>query len=199
MHTLCLGTNPIGWRAFITRKDEAAFQEIAQAVWKRDQWQCQYCGVVMQSGQEIVNVDGCYTNNQLPNLATACPFCAQCGFLESVGFEKYGGGTLIYLPEISQAYLNGLCYPLFKAIYNKNRFEGLAQRTYHTLSLRSQLVEKHLGSNTSDPAVLGRIITESVKTIQSDTFLAQLRLLPMRAAFKERLEGIADELMDYSL
>ena len=41
--------------------------------------------------------------NKVSNLVTACCFCGQCCFLESVSVGKYGGGTLIYLPEIDQA------------------------------------------------------------------------------------------------
>jgi len=39
-------------------------------------------------------------------------------FLESVGVGGYGGGALVYIPEIEQVELNVLCHVLFCAITN---------------------------------------------------------------------------------
>ena len=70
---------------------------------ERDNYTCQYCGFQAKEYQEIVNLDGNYTNNKLSNMVTACCFCSQCLFLQSVGLDEMGGGQLIYLPEMSQA------------------------------------------------------------------------------------------------
>ena len=65
---------------------------------------------------EVINKDENYKNNTLDNMVTACPLCAQYSFLEHVGQGEFGGGTLIYLPEVSAESLNGLCHVLFCAM-----------------------------------------------------------------------------------
>ena len=187
MPSLFLQVNPQGWRHFISRKNDPAFLKLAKKVWARDQFECQYCGIVMQAHQEVINIDSTYTNNALSNLATACSLCAQCGFLESIGPSIYGGGTLIYLPEISQARLNGFCYPVFEAIQNETSEETVANKIYRSLSIRAQLVEKYLGEGMSDPMVLGQLLVESDLSCDCSAFISDLRLLPMQAAFKNQV------------
>jgi intracellular multiplication protein IcmJ len=197
---LPLTTNPEGWLYFVERKHDTKFLALAQQVWDRDQLQCQYCSVPLKMGQEVVNADGCYTNNALNNLRTACQFCVQCGFLESVGAGSYGGGLLIYLPELTQVHLNGLCYALFRAIQYATPEEIVAQQAYQSLSLRAQLVENHLGAGMSDPKIFGQLLVESGLHAESDTFIANLRLLPLRAAFKEQIaNGIRYEALGYTV
>ena len=55
---------------------------------------------------EVINLDGNYRRNKPSNLATACPFCTQCFFLDAIGSSDLGGGRIIYFPELSQAELN---------------------------------------------------------------------------------------------
>lgn len=187
MHSLRLSANPQGWRHFMSRKYDREFTQFAQQVWQRDRFCCQYCGVAMQTGQEVINVNGQYTQNQLDNLVTACGFCAQCGFLESIGTNSYGGGMLIYLPELSQAHLNGFCYALFAAMLDGTEKENTAQQYHRSLNLRAQLVEQHLGTGMSDPAVLGQLLVETGLQPRPDTLVAHLRLLPARGVFKEQI------------
>src|SRR5688572_30086292 len=106
MHDLQLAANLDGWRLFVRRREDKAFHPISQRIYQRDYYTCQYCAFQAKEFQEIVNLDGNYHNNKFSNLVTACCFCSQCLFLESVGLDEMGGGQLIYLPELSQADLN---------------------------------------------------------------------------------------------
>jgi intracellular multiplication protein IcmJ len=197
MYSLALKANPQGWRHFMARKHDKSFEKIADIIWKRDNFSCGCCGVHMQTGLEVLNIDDCYTNNALENLLTACAFCIQCRFLDSVGLSKYGGGTLVYLPEIKQSHLNGFCYALFKAMQSSTPEENIAQKTYRRLSARAQLVEEELGTGMSDPAVFGQLLIESGVQPMPSTFLNDLRLLPMWAAFKEKIaHGVIYESME---
>ena len=188
MHRLQLTANPQGWRYFMSRKNDSAFVRFSRQVWERDQCTCQYCGFQAREGQEVVNLDHDYTHNRLSNLITACVFCAQCGFLESLGAGSYGGGTLLYLPELSQVHLNGFCYHIFSAIFAKTAGEDTAQQQYRSLKLRSQLIEEQLGSGMSDPSVFGQLLIESGIKPAAKTLIAHLRLLPARAVFKTQFE-----------
>src|SRR3990167_8073034 len=118
MHPLELSVSLTNFSQFISRKANKAFQELARAAWVRDNFTCQYCGFESKKYQEVVNRDGNYRDNALKNVVTACCFCTQCQFIESVGEQGYGGGTLIYFPEMSQAEINALCHVLFCAMVN---------------------------------------------------------------------------------
>ncbi len=94
------------WRLFAARKADTAFANFSEKILERDRYTCQFCGFQAKQFQEVVNLDHNYRNNKAANMATACCFCAQCFFIEAVGQSEYGGGTLIYLPEVKQVDLN---------------------------------------------------------------------------------------------
>ena len=129
----------------------------------------------------------------MSNLATACCYCSQCFFLESVGVGGYGGGTLIYLPELSQPELNSLCHVLFCAITNDTGYKNSAQTIYRGFKLRSQAIEDKFGEGTSDPAIFGHLLIDSghVDNDRSERLLQDVRLLPSRAKFRKQIEGWA--------
>lgn len=190
MHLIQLNANVEGWRIFTARKADPAFQEFSKKVFRRDNYTCRFCNFQAREYQEVVNFDQNYQNNKLSNLVTACCFCTQCFFLESVGISGYGGGTLIYLPEISQTNLNSFCHVLFCAIANNTDYKNTAQNIYRTFKLRSQLVETQFGDGTSNPAILGQLLLESYpsQSLDVQNILKDLRLLPSRASFKMQIE-----------
>ena len=116
--------SPGAWRLYSGRKADPRFKSYELKVFQRDRYTCQFCGFQARLFQDIVNLDGDYSNNQLANLVTSCCFCAQCCFLESVGVGGYGGGTLVYLPELSQSEVNSLCHVLFCAITNDTGYKN---------------------------------------------------------------------------
>ena len=159
--SLTLAVSPGNWRLFNARRSDPAFAKFAEKVLERDNHTCQYCGFQAKQFQEVINQDNNYQNNKLSNLATACCFCAQCSFLEAVGKGDYGGGTLVYLPEMTQEELNGLCHVLFCAISNATSYRNDAQSIYRDLKLRSKPVEEKLGEGLSQPALFGQILLEA--------------------------------------
>jgi intracellular multiplication protein IcmJ len=188
-YPLKLHANPEGWRIFSARKADLHFQAFCKKVWRRDSYTCQFCGFQAREYQEVINLDQNYYNNKISNLVTACCFCTQCFFLESVGVGGMGGGTVIYMPEITQNNLDSLCHVLFCAIANETGYKSTAQGAYRGLRLRSQIVEEQLGEGTSNPAVLGHLLIDSVADMkQADILLDDLRLLPARASFKVQIE-----------
>jgi intracellular multiplication protein IcmJ len=194
VYPLKLTANPEGWRIFMLRKKDPAFDYFRQTVLARDQFTCQYCGFRASIDQEVINLNHNYKQNSLVNLVTACMFCAQCNFLESLGPDSYGGGTLIYLPECTQIQLNGFCHVLFARILSETTQAELAQQYYRSLKLRAQVVEEQLGDGMSEPAVFGRLLAESGAQIMENTFMAHLCLLPGQALFKSHVtRWLADQ------
>ena len=184
MYQLKLNVNPEGWRIFMRRKLDSRFADFSQKIFDRDHFACQFCGLESRKHQEVINLDHDYFNNKISNLVTACGFCAQCFFLESVGAGAYGGGVLIYLPEIAQSYLNGFCHILFTAMNNNTEHKESAQNAYRYLKLRSQIIEDEWGENMHEPALFGQLLIESGdRTLLTKKIFASIRLLPSRTGF----------------
>jgi intracellular multiplication protein IcmJ len=194
VYPLQLNANPEGWRIFSARKADKAFLAFSKKVYRRDNYACQFCGFQAREYQEIINVDQNYFNNKLSNLATACCFCTQCFFLDAVGVGGYGGGTLIYMPEISQNNLDSFCHVLFCAIANDTGYKNTAQNIYRSFKLRAQAIEEQFGEGTSNPGIFGQLLIESrsKESQYYDTLMNDLRLLPSRAAFRTQIERWAE-------
>jgi intracellular multiplication protein IcmJ len=194
---LKLMASPGAWRLYSARKLDKNFIDFEKKVLQRDKYTCQFCGFQATKYQEVVNLDGDFNNNKISNLVTCCCFCSQCFFLESVGVGGYGGGTLIYLPEISQEQLNSFCHVLFCAITNDTGYKSSAQTVYLSFKVRSQQVEDKFGEGTSDPAILGHLIIDSVIDQSNiDNILKGVRLLPSRAKFRKQIEGWAANALE---
>jgi len=193
MHELKLAVNLSGWRLFSRRRNDKAFEPIAKRVMERDNYTCQYCAFQAREFQEIVNLDGHYNNNKLENLITACCFCSQCLFIESIGMDDDGGGQLIYAPEISQADLNSFCHVLFCAMGNGTGYQESAQAVYRGLKFRSQIIENKFGPGTSSPTTLGQLTLEykARQPTHELDLLKDLRILPSYPKFKKQLEAWA--------
>jgi len=198
LYPLSLHATPGAWRIYTARKADPAFRAFHEKVLDRDNFTCQFCGFQARDYQEIINLDHDYQNNKLSNLVTACCFCSQCLFLESVGVGEYGGGTLIYLPEIKQADLNSFCHVLFCAVSNDTGYKASAQSMYRSLKFRSQIVEEKFGEGTSNPAVLGQLLIDSGinGTETSEKMLDNVCLLPSRAKFRKQIEHWAASALD---
>lgn len=181
------------YEVFAKRENMDGFEQFKQKVFDRDKRKCAFCGFTASHHMSVVNIDGNYRNNKMSNLATACPLCKQCLFVDQAN-AMGGGGILIYLPEVTQADLNGMCHALFCAIANATVHEKTAQDAYNTLKLRSAPVEKAYGEGRSDPKVFGEMVlntpVDGIDKIANDV-LKDLRLLPRLTDFKQ-------EILDWS-
>ena len=199
MYPVVLNASLTNYSAFISRKTNPRFHDMAKRVWERDAYSCQYCGFQAREFQEVVNLDQDYRNNHFDNLVTACCFCTQCFFLESLGEGGYGGGTLVYIHEMSQAEINSLCHVLFCAMVNNTIYKDSAQALYRSLRLRSNCIEEQLGEGMSQPAIFGQMLVDYTATNtvkQPLKILKNLRVLPSRGRFKKRIERWAKAALE---
>lgn len=199
LRKLTLSIQTDHWRQYLVRKVDSAFRAFRDKVHARDNYTCCFCGFQARQHQDVVNIDGDYTNNRLDNLVTACCFCTQCHFLNVVGLGDFGGGRLIYLPEFSQADLNALCHVLFCAIANGTAYSETAQKVYRNLRFRAQAVDKAYGEGLSKPMVLSQLAL-SREPEKSQVFLEEvltdLRLLPVQSRFQKQIEAWATAAAD---
>ena len=110
----------------------------------------------------------------------------------------YGGGTLIYLPELSQTELNGLCHVLFCAITNDTGYKNSSQTIYRSFKFRSNLVEEKFGEGTSDPSIFGHLLIDSgpISKEDSEKIFSNIRMLPSRAKFRKQIERWAASALE---
>ena len=195
---LKLMATPGSWRLYSARKVDERFRAFEQKVFQRDRYTCQFCGFQARLFQEVVNLDNNYANNKMPNLVSSCCFCAQCFFVESVGVGGYGGGTLVYLPEMTQTELNSMCHVLFCAITNDTGYKSSAQNIYRSFKFRSQLVEDKFGEGTSDPSIFGQLMIDAGVNDEErrSQLFKNILLLPSRAKFRKQIEKWAASALE---
>ena len=181
IYPLNLNIGGEAWNLYAQRQQDPNFKPFQEDIFKRDNHTCQFCGFQSNQHMDIINLDHDYSNNDPRNLATACPLCHQCDFLEMAGQLGNGGGTIIYMTEMTQNQLNALCHVLFCAISTSHTYMDTAHDIMNSLRLRSQYVEKQFGEHLSIPSMLGQMLVDTpADTIKSKTpeILKNLRLLP---------------------
>ncbi len=196
LRKITLKAQETSWRLFMLRKADPAFLSFSEKIFTRDGHSCQFCGFQAKKHQEIINLDHNYTNNKINNLVTACVFCAQCFFLESIGKGDVGGGTLIYLEDMSQGELNAFCHVLFASIITGTSYSTNAKNIYRSMRLRSQVVESHLGEGFSNPALLGQMMIDShIENVGAlhEKMAPKLRVLPNMAKYATLLNDWAED------
>jgi hypothetical protein len=187
---LSLQASATNFQAFLNRKRHPVFQKLANEVFARDKSTCLYCGFISRQHMEVVNRDNNYENNKLSNFATACIFCAQCHFLNGLTTGYYGGGVLIFLPELPQNKLCALSHVLLQAMEANGDYKEVAQNIYQAMRNRATLVETKLGEGMSQPDHFGKVLIDyqrNHKKTPAD-LLDKLRLLPLRSCFKQEID-----------
>jgi intracellular multiplication protein IcmJ len=181
---LAVGSDQL--QLFIRRNNDKGFARFQQKVAARDKHACRFCGFESQTGFCTLNIDGNYGHNKLSNMVNSCPICAQCTFLDGVGLPSFPGGALIYTPEISQSEINAMAHVLFQSIYLDDESASQSKNLYRTLRLRSQLVEKQLGEDLSNPSTYARMLIDADPK-QAKAFnekvCESIRLLPDMVGF----------------
>ncbi len=179
-YPLQLTANIGGWRLLTARRNQPKFKEIAQKIFARDNFMCQFCSFRDFMHPEVVNLDGNYRNNHIDNMVTSCLLCMQCGFL---GVPNLGH-KIIVLPQISQVELMNLSRVLFCAMNMSKEYSELAKTMYRQLRQLSEPVEAAFGKDTSQSDVFGQGMIDMLNSNKKMDKQAQqkglvsLRLLP---------------------
>lgn len=168
-------------------KHKVLTREFKEKVFERDNHTCQACGWRSRKYQEIHHRDNNHSDHSLDNLETLCPLCHQVFHLPIAASTS--GGTIIWLPEMSQASLNLLCIGLFVTMKNKGaKHGGVARTLFSTLEARKAFVDENLGR--SDPGILAQVLLnlKPEDYERREEFVGALRLLPYLSRFETQVE-----------
>jgi intracellular multiplication protein IcmJ len=163
---------------------------------EKDNYSCRYCGFISKQYQKVIPMDWAATDLRDAEAVTACPFCEQCFMLENVG--AMGSGTLIWMPEISQAALNHI----MRAVYASRAqidtapdyVKDCADRAFEVIFNRRGEAKRRIG--TDDPVVLAAALLENIADkyyTKRGLKLDGIRLMPLDKRMMPTKTGEQDQ------
>ncbi len=165
-------------------------KEQAERVLHRDGFACRCCGFTSRKFQRVIPWAASAEEGE-GGFITVCTFCESCQELDRAGLA--GTGTLIWLPEMSQAELNHLARAIYVARATSDPLAAAASRALEILLGRRTEAKKRLG--TDDPLLLATALQENVdeKTYAARAAkLEGVRFLPADRFFVKRPGGDVD-------
>lgn len=185
MYSLTLSANLDGWRVFNARRKQSDFQKLAQKVYVRDKYICQFCGFRDLVYQEVANLNGNYRDNDLSNLATCCALCIECNFLGVMGREN----RVIFFPQMTQAELMLFTRVLFCLIASSTPYVETAKSLYRNLRQLMVPVDEIFGKDASISDLFGQSLldTQGMTEQAQAKIMQSLRLLPNQQHFTDQV------------
>lgn len=165
--------------------DPNADEDTRQRIFSRDDNECQYCGFKSEKFQLVHVKDGDMDNKSDDNLVTSCIFCHQCFHVDKVSDMK--SGTLIWMPEISQAQVHHLARSIYVGRITQGPMADIARRTLEMIMKRREEAIERI--KTDDPKILTVVLKDYITKRDYDRRLTKLdgiRLFPLdRRTVKE--------------
>jgi intracellular multiplication protein IcmJ len=138
--------------------DPNADEDTRQRTFARDDHTCQYCGFQSEKFQLIHLKDGNLKNKRDDNMVTSCIFCHQCFHMDRVADMK--SGTLIWMPELSQAQVHHLARSIYVARITQGPMADIARRTLEmVMKRREEAIER---IRTDDPKILSVVLKDYI-------------------------------------
>ena len=167
---------------------DEAFRANRLKAFERDDHTCHGCNFrspptkTGASWQEAHHVDSDHSNNDIKNLVTLCPLCHQVFHIGAAG--ALNGGTMIWLPEMTQADLNHLARSLFVALVTSSEYEGSARAMYASIESRAMYLEEVFSSGASDPSFFGQAYLDADPKLIQPIIKQGVRILPAPERFQ---------------
>lgn len=191
----------IGVKRGIFRKDDPhapksdqVFAENRKKVLIRDKCTCQFCNFQSKKFQEVHHIDDNHDNNELNNLVTACPLCHQVHHIWFAG--KHRSGTLVYIPDFTQAELINLTRTLWIAQMSSDiHIKKYAELLENNIRLTGQSAVKEK-IDTHDPCVLGEIFQQlsPAEYLARTERMRGYHLMPLKQAFTKQIQYWLDHV-----
>jgi len=165
--------------------DPTTDEETRKRILERDNHACQYCGFESQKFQLIHVKDSKKPATDDNNLVTSCIFCHQCFCIDKISDMK--SGTLIWMPELSQAQVHHLARSIYVARITQGPMAEIARNTLEMVMKRREEALERI--KTDDPKILGLVLSDYVTKQHYDRRLEKLdgiRVFPLdRRTVKE--------------
>ena len=182
-------------KTVINNKSSQFYQDYVitqNLVHQRDDFICQCCDFRDQTNQQLLFIDGNFSNFEQSNLATICSLCHQSFCIGDITMRN--DSKIIWLPELSQVKLNHLVRPMFIVKYRSaNEFlaKTLADTGNIAYSLNATMQHLIAFFKSRENLIIARFGTsdpfqfaEAIQTIPQSTtktceqHLANLRIIP---------------------
>jgi len=150
--------------AWTTEPDGGGREDLAELIFRRDDYRCRFCGHHAPGWQEIFHLDGDHANWSPDNLATACTLCHGAQHLGRPMVEQEF--VLIWLPDMSQAALNMVVRHIQLILYAHDEPPDMSEpprcedprpldavAAYSALAAEAQTLEARI--HTASPRELG--------------------------------------------
>ncbi|MDD3182885.1 MAG: hypothetical protein PHD48_08805 [Alphaproteobacteria bacterium] len=125
----------------------------------RDSFTCRCCGFESKKYQRTIPLSCVSPSGKEGELITVCTFCEMTANLDRAGLA--GAGSLVWLPELTQAELNNIVRALYIARDSDvPTLSKAAVRSLEILTARRAEAKKRLG--TDDPLLLATALFEQV-------------------------------------
>lgn len=139
-----------------TKNAEDVPEDFEKEIFERDDHTCQYCGFKSDKYQKLL-----FTGENAEKVAktdfnTACTYCYQCFHIDKI--PQMQSGTIIWLPEISQAELNNITRAIYIARITQGPMADAARDALEILMRRKEEAVNKLG--TDDPRILATIFQD---------------------------------------
>lgn len=171
-------TAPLDPKFFQPVLSDEDYTRLKEKVFERDQHTCQCCGFQAVKYQQVLHKNFHQNDYRMDNLMTVCNFCYPVFHLEKAA--EHRSGTLIWLPEISQATLNHIIRAIYVARISQGPMADAANKAFDLLMERRHVAIDRLG--TDDPGVVTQILEDFLELNEYKERaqkLAGLRLLPL--------------------
>lgn len=176
---ITFGVGTLSNKGRVFTKDPAALpDEQIAAIHKRDDHTCQFCNFKSEKYQQIVFLGENPKTAQDGEYVTACTFCHQCFHIDRIPAMQ--SGTLIWLPELTQAELNNLCRAIYIARITQGPMADAARDTLDILMARKSQAKERLG--TDEPKVLASIFQDFMEAREyqrRNNRIQGFRILPL--------------------
>ena len=161
----------------------------------RDGHACRFCGLACGPWAEILHRNGDHADDDLDNLATACPACHACQHLGRDGADQEY--LVVWLPHLTQAALNHLARGIHRILADHGEPAHMAEPpSQDTPALRSAYAAyrelaacasiAQAGMGTSSPRMVGEALLGLPPSASSRAaaLVDGLRLLPRGRVFR---------------
>lgn len=138
---------------------------------------CAGCGFESKKFLSLHHKDDKFTNKEFENLIPLCPFCYSSCNIYYAG--RLGGGRIVRLPEVSQAYLNRAIRSLMITTrLGLPQASDVATRIFQALQKRAYMVEQSWGSSLPEDFCIAFGEVEDATYYDIKEKLYELRFIP---------------------